>query len=137
MNRNKLQTLARLRLAEAKVLLDRSQYSGAYYLSGYVVECALKACIAKETKEFDFPDLRTVRDSYIHDLEKLVKTSELKVELDRKADNDPDFAYNWSIAIQWSEASRYEIYDEEKAKAMYEAIADVNHGVLQWIEQYW
>lgn len=63
MNRDDLQKLARLRLREARALLDRDLYPGAYYLSGYVVECALKACIAKSTKKFDFPDKGRVADS--------------------------------------------------------------------------
>lgn len=54
MKRSDLQKLARIRLKEAKVLLDNRQYSGAYYLSGYVIECALKACIAKQTRKERF-----------------------------------------------------------------------------------
>ncbi|MCP5119377.1 MAG: HEPN domain-containing protein, partial [bacterium] len=49
MNRTDFQNLALERLDDAKVLLDGGRYNGAYYLSGYVVECALKACIAKLT----------------------------------------------------------------------------------------
>jgi HEPN domain-containing protein len=49
MNRADLQQLAELRITEAKVLLDNGFYAGAYYLAGYAVECALKACIAKLT----------------------------------------------------------------------------------------
>jgi HEPN domain-containing protein len=55
MNRADFQKLTQLRLAEAKVLLDSNRYEGAYYLMGYAVECALKSCIAKQTKEYDFP----------------------------------------------------------------------------------
>ncbi|MBI0577948.1 HEPN domain-containing protein [Neobacillus cucumis] len=51
-------------MKDAKVLLDHECYDGAYYLSGYVIECALKACIAKYTKEFDFPDKKLI-DKYI------------------------------------------------------------------------
>ncbi len=50
MNRSDFQRLTRLRLDEAKVLLANERYQGAYYLIGYAVECALKACIAKQTK---------------------------------------------------------------------------------------
>jgi HEPN domain-containing protein len=51
MNRTDLQQLAELRIKEARILLDGDSYSGAYYLAGYAIECALKACIAKRTKE--------------------------------------------------------------------------------------
>jgi hypothetical protein len=54
MNRGEFQELAMIRLQDAKMLLDSECYDGAYYLTGYVIECALKACIAKKTKEFDF-----------------------------------------------------------------------------------
>lgn len=70
-----------MRLKEVEVLLNNRQYSGAYYLSGYVVECALKACIARQTRKFDFPDKKTVLDSYTHDLQKLVKIAKLEHDL--------------------------------------------------------
>jgi hypothetical protein len=47
MNRNDFQKISRLRVKEAKALLDNGYPAGAYYLMGYAVECALKACIAK------------------------------------------------------------------------------------------
>lgn len=56
MNRADLQNLAELRINEAKLLLDRGFYQGAYYVAGYAIECALKACIAKKTQQFDFPE---------------------------------------------------------------------------------
>ena len=68
MNRKELQTLAKIRIKEAEVLLNNNlnnkRYDGAYYLCGYGVECALKACIAKNTKRYEFPDKQTVLDSY-------------------------------------------------------------------------
>jgi len=54
-NRTDLQLLAETRLDEAQALLIASRWSGAYYLVGYAVECAFKACIAKSTKQDDFP----------------------------------------------------------------------------------
>jgi len=70
MNRNDFQRLAELRLKEARVLLAAELPDGAYYLSGYAVECALKACIAKRTREHDFPEKKLVIDSHTHDLGK-------------------------------------------------------------------
>jgi HEPN domain-containing protein len=54
MNRSDFQELAELHLRHAHALLDAQLYSGAYYMCGYVVECALKACICKRTKQDDF-----------------------------------------------------------------------------------
>ena len=136
MNRQNFQELALTRLQDAKVLLDNHQYSGAYYLSGYVIECALKACIAKKTKQYDFPDKNTVMDSYTHNLEKLVTGADLNKQL-KSLKNDPDFSPKWSEVRDWSEESRYKKYNQEEAHNIYSAITDPNHGVLQWLQQHW
>lgn len=53
MKRQDLRELALLRLKEAQVLFANGCWSGAYYLAGYAIECALKACIAKKTERFE------------------------------------------------------------------------------------
>ena len=136
MNRQDLQNLALTRLEEVEVLLNNHKYSGAYYLSGYVIECALKACIAKQTQEFDFPDKKNVMDSYTHDLEKLVKVAKLDKELKSLLD-DPNFSLRWSMIKDWSEESRYQTHSQQKALDIYLAITDPNHGVLQWLQQHY
>ena len=136
MNRQDLQNLALTRLEEVEVLLNNHKYSGAYYLSGYVIECALKACIAKQTQELDFPDKKTVMDSYTHDLEKLVKVAKLEKQL-KSLLNDPDFSLRWSMVKDWSEESRYQTHNRQEALDIYSAITDPNHGVLQWLQQHW
>lgn len=136
MNRQDLQNLALTRLKEVEVLLNNHQYSGAYYLSGYVIECALKACIAKQTQEFDFPDKKTVMDSYTHDLEKLVKVAKLDKEL-KSLLNDANFSLRWLEVRDWSEESRYQTHNRQKALDIYSAITDPTHGVLQWLQQHY
>jgi len=136
LNRQDLQNLALTRLEEVEVLLNNHKYSGVYYLSGYVIECALKACIAKQTQEFDFPDKKTVMDSYTHDLEKLVKVAKLEKQL-KSLLNDPDFSLRWSLVKDWSEESRYQTHNRQEALDIYSAITDPNHGVLQWLQQHW
>lgn len=56
MNRAELQRLAQERISDARVLLDARRWPAAYYLAGYAVECALKACIAKLMKSEEYPD---------------------------------------------------------------------------------
>ena len=73
-----------IRLKEARVLLRNGNYDGAYYLSGYVVECALKACIAKHTRRSEFPDRKTVEASHTHKLEELMKVAQLTKSITRK-----------------------------------------------------
>jgi HEPN domain-containing protein len=136
LNRTDFQNLALTRLKDAEVLLSNNQYSGAYYLSGYVIECALKACIAKNTQAFDFPDKNTVIESYTHNLEKLIKVGRLNEELKSRS-NIPDFESYWSVVKVWSKESRYVNHTEQEARDFYLATTDPNHGVLQWLQQHW
>jgi HEPN domain-containing protein len=55
MNRADFQQLAELRLQDAEALLQAGRYEAAYYLAGYAIECALKACIAKRTEAESSP----------------------------------------------------------------------------------
>lgn len=137
MNRNDLRELALIRLSEAQVLLKNGSYEGAYYLCGYVVEYGLKACIAKQTKRYDFPDKKTVDESYTHDLTKLVKIAGLGLDLDKEIKSNPDFEVKWNIVKDWSEASRYEKHSKKEAQDLYFAIANKKQGVLQWIKRHW
>jgi len=56
LDRKDLQELSRVRLKEATALMQAGFFDGAYYLAGYAVECAIKACIAKGTRRYEFPD---------------------------------------------------------------------------------
>lgn len=135
--RSDLRALARLRIKEAKILVKNKSYSGSYYLAGYGVECALKACIAKKTRRSEFPDLETVKRSYQHIPEGLVSAAGLKIDLENKISQDRHFAARWAIVAQWKPESRYEIKSQREAEGFLEAITDGGKGVLRWIEQYW
>ena len=129
--------MAQLRLKEARVLLRRGNFDGAYYLSGYVIECALKVCIAKNTRKYDFPDRKMVNESYTHNLNGLVKIAGLGQQLDNESRKNPTFDINWGLVKDWTEESRYQRHSETKAKSMISAITSTNHGVLRWIRQHW
>lgn len=138
MNRFDLQHLARLRAKEAKTLLDQECYEGAYYLLGYSVECALKACIAKQTKRFDFPDKEIVNASYTHKLSDLLKLSGLKSEHDKETQSNKAFSLNWAIVKDWSEKSRYSgQISEAKVRDFYSAVVSRKNGVLSWLKKRW
>ena len=77
MTRQDLQELAEVRLKDARVLSDAGRFSGAYYIAGYAVECALKACIAKQFHEHEFPDLQKVKQIYTHGYYTLVRVAGL------------------------------------------------------------
>jgi HEPN domain-containing protein len=71
LNRKTLQALAESRLEEARILLTNRQWTGAYYMAGLAVECALKACLARAVKEHDYPDKKFVNGMYQHNLQNL------------------------------------------------------------------
>jgi HEPN domain-containing protein len=138
MNRIEFQELADVRMDEAVVLLAQGKYDGAYYLAGYVVECGLKACIAKLTNLYDFaPKPKFINDYYSHEIEKLVKTARLVAQRDADAATDPDLEANWSVVKDWTEESRYERKTQAQAQRLIAAITDAAHGVLPWIKQRW
>jgi len=103
MNKNELESLAAIRIKEAEILLTANCYHGAYYLAGYALECILKACIAKQVKEFDFPDKKLANDSYTHDLAKLLITAGLRQELGKQENQNEEFKLNWAVVNKWSE----------------------------------
>ena len=137
MNRADLQKLARTRIKEAKALLDLGYYDGAYYLAGYAVECALKACIAKKTHRYDFPDKKQAEESYTHDLTKLIRVAKLDDAVNQEIASNKIFAENWRSAREWSEAARYQTITKETAEHLYNAIMDRKHGVLSWLKKLW
>lgn len=137
MNRADLQQLAEIRITEAGGLLQAGLYDGAYYLAGYAIECGLKACIAKQTREHDFPDKTVVNRSYTHNLEDLVKVAGLERELRQRMEDDPAFEVNWALVKDWSEEARYQRHREGKARDYYNAIVDERRGVLAWLRERW
>lgn len=138
MNRSDFQRLADLRVRDGKVLLSAGLFASAYYIVGYAVESALKACIAKKVRKHDFPDLKTVRDSHQHDLEKLLGVTDLRPRLEKQTKRDREFDANWAVVKDWSEQKRYEADTSEKsARDLVSAITDPKHGVLPWLQKFW
>ena len=137
MNRIDLHRLANARLAEANALFIAGHPSGAYYLAGYTVECALKAVIALTTQQHDFPDKKRANDSHVHDLKKLIEVAKLATDLDIMRRQNEDFSENWRVVTEWSEASRYAFYDDAKARFMLHAVGSEPKGVLRWITRFW
>lgn len=137
MNRFDFQRLAKLRIKEAGVLLEKNCYEGAYYLAGYAVECALKACIAKQTQRYEFPDKKRIDDSYTHDLTRLVKVAGLEEPLQVQIAANIFFRENWVTAKKWSEEARYRTVTADEAMKLYSALLDHDNGVLPWLQKFW
>ncbi|MBR1131714.1 HEPN domain-containing protein [Bradyrhizobium iriomotense] len=125
--------LAQKRLDEARLLLVNGFPSGAYYLSGYAIECALKAIIAAQFRANEIPDRRLVERVYVHDLSKLLSLSGLEDELEVEMEGAPGLREAWSTITKWSERARYEIWTQEAASAMLEAVGG-DQGLLRWLQ---
>jgi len=137
MNKTELENLAAIRIKEAEILLTASCYQGAYYLAGYALECTLKACIAKQVKEFDFPDKKLANDSYTHKLADLVMTAGLKQKLTEQEKQSKEFKLNWAVVIEWSEESRYKFaITKQEAHDLFTSITDNESGILPWLKKY-
>src|SRR5258707_7847328 len=104
MNRLEFQDLAAERLGDADALLQAGRYACAYYISGYAIECALKACIARRTRQDDFPP-RDASNYYTHNLSKLLDHTDLSPAFEQAAGQDPLFKANWAAVKDWTEES--------------------------------
>jgi HEPN domain-containing protein len=136
MNRKDFQELSYRRIREAKILFNAGECSGAYYLAGYSVECALKACFAKGVRRFDFPD-RNVHRVFTHKLAELVVLADLKDELLSATQTNLKFGAGWELVEKWTEESRYSVKTKDDTEAIIEAITRAKDGVLPWIKRRW
>jgi hypothetical protein len=100
------------------------------------VECALKACIAKLTRRYDFPEMSRA-EVYTHDLTLLVKLARLDEERKAKSERSHEFSLNWDVVKEWEERSRYELPSAKQAEDMFSAVSGRKHRVLRWIKQHW
>jgi hypothetical protein len=137
MNKTELECLAAIRIKEAGILLAADCYQGAYYLAGYALECTLKACIAQQVKEFDFPDKKLANESYTHNLANLLITAGLKQKLTEQEKQNKEFRLNWAIVIEWSDESRYNFaIKRQEAHDLFNAMTDNKSGILPWLKKY-
>jgi hypothetical protein len=138
MNRLDFQRLSELRLKEGQILLSEELFDGAYYLLGYALECAFKACISKQTKEHDFPpDRRAVEAMYKHRASELLKASTLQHEHEKAKQANPVFADSWKTVEVWSEQSRYQTGKSKNEVADFLSAMVGEEGVLTWLKKFW
>jgi len=119
-------------------LLAAKKYDGAYYLAGYAIECALKSCVAKQVRKFDFPNKKLALESHSHDLDQLLSVSRLKKMHEQEKRTNADFNVNWLIVRDWSEQARYSTgRSRTDATDLYAAITARRNGILKWLKKYW
>lgn len=138
MTREDFKRIAEIRIKEAQSLLNNGLTSGAYYLAGYALECAIKACLSKQILEHNIPEKKFINDIYTHDLQKLIKfDQELSESYNNRVENDGDFITNWTIVKDWNEHARYKTFNQKEAEELIEAITNETGGILPWVQQYW
>jgi hypothetical protein len=137
MNRADLQRLSNIRIRESKVLFGAGEYSGAYYLAGYAVECGLKACFAKSVKRYDFPDKNRAGKIFIHRLAELARLANLDTDLATAMSANSKLGGSWLLVCNWTEDSRYFSWTKNEAEAIINAVAGKSDGVLPWIKRRW
>ncbi len=137
LTKNDLERLAQVRLDDAILLLQANRSSSAYYLAGYAVELALKACISKLMQPNVIPDKTFINAIHTHKLDSLLSTAGLRPQFDTDTRADPQFAAYWAIVNNWSEESRYEFWDPISAATLLQAVHEPNHGVFQWVKKHW
>jgi hypothetical protein len=138
-NRAELRQLSTERIEDARALLAAKQWSGAYYLAGYSLECALKSCVLAyiERTGVIFEDRKYAEKCWTHDIEELVRQADLKVERDKAAGTNLNLGNNWLIAKDWSELSRYRLFTQLQAEKLFNALTDHTDGVLSWVKTFW
>jgi len=125
-------------LRDADALLTAGRWDAAYYLLGYCVECALKACVAKQFRLHEVPDKKLVNSFYTHRLDELLTISGVKSEMEIHAKTDSSFEINWNTMRDWSETTRYDIgITEAFARGMYDAVTNTASGILPWLKTRW
>ena len=101
-----LKAIARARLADAVALLKAGRFDGSAYLSGYVVELALKARICTTLKWPGFPEKRSefegLQNFKTHDLDVLLRLSGREQYI--KVNLFPE----WTVVSQWNPEARYQ-----------------------------
>ena len=135
MNRKVFQELTKIRVREARTLLDAGHYPGAYYLIGYAVECALKACVSKQVKRYDFPDKKFAKDAYTHELEELMGLAGLTLDFEQDRKANTKLEANWQVVKDWNESFRYDLgITRQQARDLYSACTGRN-GIFPWIRK--
>lgn len=138
--RNELKKLSRTRLKEVNALFQRNLFDGASYLSGYVIELALKARICK-ILDSDYPDTGEISRSFkTHNLDLLIRLGGLHKKFNDELQTNNSFRINWSIIKSWSEGYRYlpvGSSNRNDVLDLIDAIENPINGILTWIKKKW
>ncbi|MFO0844313.1 MAG: hypothetical protein U0797_18270 [Gemmataceae bacterium] len=124
-------SLAETRLKDAEGLLGIQRWDCAYYVAGYVVECALKAFIVRDVEQKGtlFSDrtvaTKLVEQFFAHHLDKLLVAANLQPIFGQAQQQDQVLRANWETVNGWRESSRYELPGKAKSEELFEASSTV------------
>lgn len=139
-SKTELRAISKTRLREVKTLYNHQLYDGATYLSGYVIETALKARICK-VLDSDYPETGEMSRSFLtHKFDILVKLGGLQKILDKELNSNINFKTNWSLVTGWTEAFRYKSIGSSSKREVADllnALEDKSDGVFTWIKKQW
>jgi hypothetical protein len=114
-------------------------YDGCVYLSGYVVEFALKARICKILDLEEYPDKGDSGKIFkTHDFEILLLLAGLQKEV--SLTKNKALFDNWSTATKWKPEQRYSpagTHSEIEARDRLSSIKNRPNGVLAWLIKRW
>src|SRR5215211_722436 len=125
-----LQRLAIAKVEDARLLLENGRYSNAYYLYGYGIEIALKACIARHVSAETIPDKPILTRFLTHKISDLVGLAGLSKDLQERRSREREFDIRWAVVTEWSEESRYDVIEAVPASFMQDAVENPVHGVM-------
>ena len=109
-------------------------FDGAIYLGGLAAECALKACIARKTREYQYPDVKRANRVNTHHLESLLREAELDREIEQAGN---EVRESWTIIKDWRIELRYEIGRSEAECRDFLIALGGEGGLLQWLKRFW
>jgi hypothetical protein len=138
-NRATLKQLAHERIEDARILLDQGRWSAAYYLAGYAIEAALKACILKFVDETGviFTDRRFAEKCWTHSIEFLMTHADLMPQFGQDIGVNAALRGNWGLVLLWSETCRYQSKSESEARSLIHALTYDPDGIFLWIQRHW
>ena len=103
------------------------------------MECGLKACVLAYVERTGkiFRDKEFSKKCFTHKLIEIIGVAGLIDLHNDRLKTSPALAASWTIAKDWTEASRYRQLVETDARELYEAVTRDPDGVLPWIRMYW
>ena len=128
------QRLAQVRTREARLLLAGREFDGCYYLAGYAVEAALKACIAKATLRYEFPDRDRANRVFTHDLARLLHEARLTTAMRGES---VALQKKWATTLRWTVDVRYVVGKSHDEATDFLDAAAGRGGVVPWLKRHW